>query len=191
MHLQMGYHLPGMFICYLMTLLTVWLLLLPAAFWLLLSRAKKVETEVAKLEQRQAVLSRETKAEKSLRVLTLMVRAVPLLFLLIVWPLLSVWSWIPNLAPATRDTFISLTLGLQLVCVLLLQVMGAIRSLYSFTEHTRAKLFATPIAAAMEDTSSTKMVIAMDGSTSSHTKDAPDVDTDVCFFRTFQTRFTC
>ena len=154
-----------MFMCYLLTLLTVWLLLLPAAFWLLLSRAKKVETEVAKLEQRQAVLARETKAEKSLRVLTLIVRAVPLLFLLIVWPLLSVWSWIPNLAPASRESFISLTLGLQLVCVLLLQVMGAMRSLYSFTEHTRAKLFATPIAAAAaaEDAWSSKMVIAMDG----------------------------
>ena len=88
------------------------------------ARAKKVEIEVKKMAQRAAVLAKETTAQKWWRVLTLLVRAIPMWFVLWAWPVLAVWVWLPALAASDsrREGMVLLILGLQLVAVLVMQV---------------------------------------------------------------------
>ncbi len=88
------------------------------------ARAKKVEIEVKKMAARAAVLAKETTAEKSWRVFTLLIRAIPMWFVLWAWPVLAVWVWLPALAASDgrREGMVLLILGLQLVAVLIMQV---------------------------------------------------------------------
>jgi hypothetical protein len=88
------------------------------------ARAKKVEIEVKKMAARAAVLAKETTAEKSWRVFTLLIRAIPMWFVLWAWPVLAVWVWLPALSASDskREGMVLLILGLQLVAVLIMQV---------------------------------------------------------------------
>lgn len=112
-------------------------ILLPAVFLLLVLRTQTIERKVETgFVVRQAVLAQETVQEKSLRFISLLLRALPMAALLVAWPIVAMYVIIP----LNRDKWwIDLvTIGSFLVVMLILQILGTIRSARSFLEKMRA-----------------------------------------------------
>lgn len=71
-------------------------ILLPAVFLLLVLRTQTIERKVETgFVVRQAVLAQETVQEKSLRFISLLLRALPMAGLLIAWPVVATYVIIP------------------------------------------------------------------------------------------------
>lgn len=102
--------------------------LLPCIFVLLVVRTAKVERSVDEgFAERQQVLASESKAKKSLRVASLLTRAIPMLGLIVAFPLVAVL-----LIAANAPTKAAYAIGIQLSLLAVLQILGTIRGFKSW-----------------------------------------------------------
>lgn len=112
-------------LAYLTAYLLTALVMLPTVIVLLVARARKVETDNKKFKARIAVLEQEEVRVRLLRGVSLLLRALPMLFFLVGCPCL----WILVVIPAfdASPTVVYLTVGGHLVLVILLQMLGTVR----------------------------------------------------------------
>lgn len=130
----MCYTLPLVLLVYVFITAFAVTVLLPCIFVLLVVRTSKVERKVENFAARQVVLSQESVAKKSVRVMSLLVRAVPMLGLLVVYPLLATLLILPSVPHLARAV-----IGPQLVLLAVLQVLGTVRGIRSWIEANKEK----------------------------------------------------
>lgn len=127
--------LPLLIIVYVLISAFAVVVLLPCIFVLLVVRTAKVERNVDEgFAVRQQVLSTESKAKKSLRVFSLLIRAIPMLFLIVVYPLIAVF-FIAFYSPENAKYAI----GVQLSLLAVLQCLGTVRGFKSWIEANKEK----------------------------------------------------
>lgn len=106
---------------------------LPACLVLLLFRTAVVERKVDQgFAVRQRVLAAESASEKTCRFISLLLRSLPMLFFVGGYPVLAVYYLIPKY---DRDpSFVLYIIGSYVCIVVVMQILGTIRSVYSHNE---------------------------------------------------------
>ncbi|KJE93148.1 hypothetical protein, variant [Capsaspora owczarzaki ATCC 30864] len=107
-------------------------IILPAFFVILVIRTTHIETDTKQFNQRQEVIERETIIVRSVRLLNLLARSIPVAIVLAGYPALVVYAIVPaaidRTAPNDAVLYINLAIGLYCLVIIALQLMGTVRA---------------------------------------------------------------
>eukprot|EP00466_Bigelowiella_natans_P008158 jgi/Bigna1/73904/fgenesh1_pg.26_\ len=127
---------------YFIAVLISLLLVLPACLYLLASRFKNIQRHMDDYEIRQELLAQESTAKKSLRCISIATRSIPVLGLLVGYPLIVVYLILDSGSEGVSELEVGLSIGIFLILILILQALGTYRSFRSF-EEMKADVFET------------------------------------------------
>lgn len=113
---------------YAVVLTSTVVLILPSFFTLLIVRTTTIEKEAKAFGARQEAIRTEKKEESAIRWVRIILRSLPMSFFLLALPYLLVFRVFPS---ASNDA-ITLYLVLFFVAVIVLQLLGSVRSYYSW-----------------------------------------------------------
>jgi len=132
------YHVILLILAYVLVACFTFAILLPAVFLLLVLRTQTIERKVETgFIVRQEVLAQETVQQKSLRFIALVLRGLPMAMILVGWPILAIYYIIPKYQDS-NDHIADITIGIYLVFLVVLQLLGTVRSGRSFLEKMKA-----------------------------------------------------